>query len=339
MANNTIAILTTNLEFEELVEEAFLKYRSKGFPHYFLTSEEKFKKLTQLRNYPHSNLIVDGDIIQKMHGLSLAWCYFPHSWSVQCGSMKTPMQVFESDVDFKRAIGKRLKYGTGRITDAAIRKAVRSYSGAQGVSNFRPTAAAAIYHTYLPPTGGTVWDMSCGYGGRLLGAIACNHVSRYVGTDPCSPTMTGLQTMARELGRDGLTIELHKMGSEDFLPERNSFDLCFSSPPYFDTEKYSSESTQSFLKYPDKDSWLHVFMGTTLDNCWHGLKSTGHLIVNIANVSSYPTLESDFVAMACARGWELERTLRLALSKMMGTRRAGGESFKYEPVFVFKKKA
>ena len=111
-----------------------------------------------------------------MHGLALAWSYFPHCWSVQCGSMKTPMEVFESDIDFKRAIAKRLKYGTGRITDAEIRKAVRSFSGAQGASNFRPTAAAAIYHTFLPTTGGTVWDMSSGYGGRLLGAIACNHV-------------------------------------------------------------------------------------------------------------------------------------------------------------------
>jgi hypothetical protein len=128
---------------------------------------------------------VDGDI-----GLALAWSYFPHSWSVQCGSMKTPIQVFESDIDFKRAIAKRLKYGTGRITDAEVRKAVRSYSGAQGVSNFRPTAAAAIYHTFLPRTGGTVWDMSSGFGRRLLGAIACNRVSRYVGTDPCSQTMT-----------------------------------------------------------------------------------------------------------------------------------------------------
>jgi DNA modification methylase len=129
------------------------------------------------------------------------------------------------------------------------------------------------------------------------------------------------------------------MGSEDFLPDRNSFDLCFSSPPYFDTEKYSGESTQSYGRFPSRESWLNGFLGATLDNCWCGLKSSGRLIINIANVSSYPTLESDFVAMACARGWELERTLRLALSKMMGTRRTGGESFKYEPVSVFKKEA
>ena len=274
-----------------------------------------------------------------MHGLALAWSYFSHSWSVQCGTKKTPMQVFKSDVDFKRAIGKRLKYGTGRITDAAIRKAVRSYSGAQGVSNFRPSAAAAVYHSFLPPKGGTVWDMSSGYGGRLLGAIACDVVSRYIGTDPCAKTIAGLRAMARELGRDGLDIELYEVGSEDFLPERNSLDVCFSSPPYFDTEKYSSELSQSYIKFPTKEAWLDKFLGRTLDNCWYGLKSSGRLIINIANVKSYPALEADFESMALARDWKLESKLRYALSRMMGTRKSGSDPFKYEPVFVLKKKA
>ncbi len=119
MAKNTYTIPATELDFDALVEEAFLKYRTKGFPHYLLTPQQKFKELTSLTSYCHSDLIVDGDILQTMHGLALAWSYFPHAWSVQCGSMKTPMQVFESDVDFKRAIAKRLKYGTGKITDAS----------------------------------------------------------------------------------------------------------------------------------------------------------------------------------------------------------------------------
>jgi hypothetical protein len=252
--------------------------------------------------------------------------------------MKTPMQVFESDVDFKRAIAKRLEYGSGKLTDAEIRKAVRSYSGAQGVSNFRPTAAASVYHTFLPAGGGTVWDMSSGFGGRMLGAIACENVSLYVGTDPCSQTMTGLRSMARELGRNDLTIELHEMGSEDFLPDRNTFDLCFSSPPYFDTEKYSNESTQSYVRFPSKEAWLYGFLGTTLDNCWCGLKSTGHLIINIANVKSYPTMEKEFVTMACSRGWRLVRTIRYSLSRIMGTRKPEGDRFKYEPVFIFERR-
>ena len=270
--------------------------------------------------------------------LSLAWSYFPHSWSVQCGSMKTPMQVFESDIDFKKAIAKHFTYGSGPLTDAAVRRVVRYCSGAQAVSNFKPASAASIYHAFLPSTGGTVWDLSSGYGGRLLGAIACDHVTRYIGTDPCSATMKGLQTMARELGREDLDVELHEVGSEDFVPDRDSLDACFTSPPYFGTEKYSDEPTQSYIKFPTKEAWLHGFMGRTLDNCLRGLKPSGHLIVNIANVKLYPTLEADFEQMALSRGWKLEHKLRYALSRIIGNKKLGGDPFKYEPIFVFKKK-
>jgi hypothetical protein len=337
VANNTCSKLSI-VQNEKFVEATFREYRTKGFPYYTFSPEQKYQKLTQLMNYNHIDVIDGRTIRQTMHGLALAWSYFRHSWSVRCGAMKTPLEVFESDHDLRAAIAKRMKYGNGRITDAEVRKAVRSYSGAQGVSNFRPSAAASIYHTFLPKAGGKVWDMSSGFGGRLLGAIACDRVTRYVGTEPCSQTMTGLRTMARELGRDGLEIELHKMGSEDFLADRNSFDLCFSSPPYFDTEKYSRESTQSYLRFPNRESWLNGFLGTTLDNCWCGLKPSGRLIINIANVTSYPTLEEEFVAMACSRGWRLEGKLRYALSRMMGTRKSNDGSFKYEPIFIFGKK-
>ena len=41
--------------------------------------------------------------------------------------------------------------------------------------------------------------MSAGFGGRLLGALACDRVDRYVGTDPSTYAMDGLREMAAEL--------------------------------------------------------------------------------------------------------------------------------------------
>mgnify|MGYP003326451474 CR=1 FL=1 len=79
-----------------------------------------------------------------------------------------------------------------------MRSMLRRYSGTQMVSNFRPTAAAALYDIFVdknsPLEGteaGTVWDPSMGYGGRLLGAIAAG--VNYIGTDPCIPTFKGLE--------------------------------------------------------------------------------------------------------------------------------------------------
>jgi hypothetical protein len=76
-------------------------------------------------------------------------------------------------------------------------------------------------------------------------------------------------------------------------------------------------------------------MGSTLSNAHLGLVAAGRLVVNIANVKSYPTLTKDFLSLARRCGFCHVETLRLALSAIQGTRK--GSPYKYEPVFVFKK--
>lgn len=338
------------LTLEEYQHTVLGYYRLAGFPHYDMDEREKIQKFDSLLRYDHSKVFKDGIVNQTMHGLGLAWCYFPHMWKVQCNGMRTPFEVFSDDSLFMKAIVKRMKWGT-YISDSGIRKGLRSYSGTQCVSNFRPTAAASVYLRYLPESGGVTWDMSSGFGGRLLGAMSCSRVRRYIGTDPCSETMDGLLKMKAELTpwlyklqptRPEIAIELHKIGSEDYAPEPESIDCCFTSPPYAGHEKYNDEDTQSYLKFPSQSAWLNEFMRRTLLNCHKGLKSTGHLVVNIAGVKGYPKLNHDFHALALTCGFELEEAAVLNLSRMMGTRTAGGVkkegSYKTEPVFVFRKR-
>jgi hypothetical protein len=203
---------------------------------------------------------------------------------------------------------------------------------------------AAICDRYLPKVGGVVWDMCAGYGGRLTGSMVSDRVTRYVGSEPALLTMTGLCEMRDELpslmrymGYDPPEIELHMKGSEDYHPEPESLDLCFTSPPYGPRhEQYSTEPTQSGIRFPTNEKWLHGFMQMTLDNCMTGLKRDGILAINIASVKGYPTLQEDFVALAVANGWRLVETLQLALSKMVGTGKRLA-SFKFEPIYVFRK--
>jgi hypothetical protein len=320
----------------QFTDDIFRYYRQAGFPYYKLTADERQKEFGKLLACDYTTLISEDVVKQTMHGLKLAWSYHPHSWSVQCGTMLTPVQVFRDDTLFRKAIAKRIAYGDN-ISDSAIRKVLRTFSGTQSVSNFRPTAAATIYHHLLPEGGGTVYDPSAGFGGRLLGAMTCTRVQKYIATDPSTASWQGCQQMADELNSHGIPIQLVNCGSENFRPDPESIDLAFSSPPYFDTEKYSDEHTQSFAKFGSREEWLNGFMKRTLTNCHYGLKTTGLLAINIANVKSYPKLEDDFVELAAACGFRLVRTLKLALSVMMGTRQVGGAKFKYEPIFVFQK--
>ena len=221
-----------------------------------------------------------------------------------------------------------------------------TYCGSHAVSNFKPSAAAAIYNKYLPETGGVVFDPSAGFGGRFLGALACRKVKRYVACDPATETFTGLETMASEVGnaartlRRDMGVEPYHCGSEDMRPnlQHSSVDCVLWSPPYFDTEKYSTEPTQSYLTFPTPESWLEGFVGATLDNIAYALKPEGVLAVNIADVSTFPDLEKAFLALAESKGWKRVETLHIELSPMWGTREPGYEP-KLEPVFILRRKA
>jgi hypothetical protein len=324
----------------------FEHYRREGFPVYSLKRDEKHQELLDLLVADHVTIIDQKrKIRQTMTGLALAWHYFPCAWQIRCGKRMTPLELFRDDALFLRAIERRTKLGNA-FTDSGMRKILRSFSSTQSVSNFRPTAAAAVYHRLLPERGGVVWDMCSGFGGRLLGAIACDRVDAYIGTDPSTYAIDGLREMAGELvpmaeqfGRRTLEVELHKVGSEEFVPEQNSLDVAFTSPPFGSGwEKYSDEASQSYKKFPTQHDWLHGYIGATLRNCSHGLKRKGILAVNIASVAAYPNLATVFVRYAEDNGWRLIETLQLQLSKMVGLKHLGNGAFKTEPIFVFRKR-
>jgi hypothetical protein len=318
---------------QEFATEVFHHYRAKGFPLYNLTEEERRKEYDKLLNYfmEKGDTVIDGDVIrQTMHGLALAWSYMHHSWGVKVGTMLTPFEIYGSDVLFMKAIRRRMVRGDF-ISDAGMRKALRSFSGAQSVSNFRPTAAAAIYRKYAGNEA-VVWDMSCGYGGRLLGAMIAQNVATYIGTDPAEDTMRGLLGIAMNFAVGSNTfVELRMQGSETTFLEPESIDFAFTSPPYFDTEKYSSEDTQSYMKYGTVETWNDGFLRSTIRNAYIALKHDKYMILNVADVKSHKNLVADTKRIALEEGFVWVEELKLSLSSIT----KGG--YKYEPVLVFKK--
>ena len=298
------------------------------FPYYPTDCAWREKEFNSFMTYNPS--LWETDIPQSMHGLALAWSYMPHAFFVKCSGLKSPLETFNTDKDLIR---KKMKQMDMRETPSGLRKTLKMMTGSQSVSNFRPTAAYSIYRRYMPENGLT-WDMSAGYGGRLLGAI--RNFTNYIATEPCQLTYDSLNEIINDFGKTSNLYNNHpyfeivKLGSEEFLPDRNSIDLAFTSPPYFDTEHYSDEETQSYIKYPTQELWLDKFLRKTINNVRRGLKDSGHLIINIANVKSYKNLEEDVVRVCNEEGFKLKDTHRLALSRM-------NSGFKYEPVFVFEK--
>jgi len=330
--------IVNNLEGYDIeygVEVIFDYYRRNGFPHYTIREDEKHDHMRKLQKFDVDTIFIDNQIIQTMHALRMAWTYFPHFWEIKCGNAKrTPMETFLDDKRFKSVIRKCwnwcLNYTEGVNSvfhENRLRQSLKIYTGTQAVSNFRPTAAKLIYEKF---GGDTIWDMSCGWGGRLIGFLASSR-KKYIGTEPSSLTFEGLQKIKKDFSYLKKSVELHKLGSEEFVPDKNSLDLCFTSPPYFDTEKYSDEVTQSYIKYPTKEEWVNGFLRKTIENCYRGLKDGKHMLINIANTPKYKFIEEETQRIAKELGFVQNDTVQLTLSSVMGA------GYKYEPIFVFKK--
>lgn len=316
-------------QMEEFKESIFNYYRNTGFPYFNLSKEQRVKIFEKLCKFDSSKLLKDNNILsQNMLGLNLANYYMPHMWEVKCGNFYTPFDTFNDNERFKIAINKRIQLGDN-ISDAGIRKALCWTQGTQRVSNFRPTIAKYIYDNYSG--GGNVLDFSSGFGGRLFGALSSDKVKYYFGIEPSTQTYNFLYNIIKDFDYTNKS-KIYPFPLEDTNLKDNYFDLAFSSPPYYLTEKYSDEPTQSCNRYKTKEEWREKFLKVLIEKCHKYLKSGGYFIINIANVKTYNDLESDTIKLANDLNFEYIKTYQMSLSALMK------KGFKYEPIFVFRKK-
>jgi len=128
-----------------------------------------------------------------------------------------------------------------------------------------------------------VLDFSSGWGDRLCGFLASD-AKHYVGVDPNESLFQGYDRMLADFNVPNKKVELFNSCAEDVSYGNREFDLVFTSPPYYDVERYTQESNQSWKQYKKLDNWLNNFLFQALDNAWDHLKRGGHLVVNISDV-------------------------------------------------------
>ncbi len=105
--------------------------------------------------------------------------------------------------------------------------------------------------------------------------------------------------------------------------------LVFTSPPYFNTEEYSYEPTQSFIRYPNPKDWMHYFLFAALETAINSLVTDGYLIVNIKDIPDIPELVHAMFNYLSSRVRYIE-TLFMCM-------RSANNIHNTEPIFIFKK--
>lgn len=321
-----------------LVERIFRHYRhtyGENFPFDVLTDKvisRDFGRVAQVRT--RTCLDPDsGQIKQSMMGLTTANGFHPEMVNVRCRTFRTPMEVYLSDDLFRQALRKRVRFGDS-LKPWGVRKALCAFSRTQRVSNFRPTAAKALYQFFKPRL--TV-DFCAGWGGRLLGAMASN--TPYVGIDPNTLSVQGNQRMLDEVSRitgRSFDASLIQGCAEDLLGNGAwEPDLIFTSPPYFDVERYSEEPTQSYLRYPTQERWYQGFLHKVIEGSYTDLSRDGFLVLNVN-----PDMKAETIRLALQCGFRFLTEWELLLSRQQFTKGQGEQgNYRHEPVLIFSKGA
>jgi hypothetical protein len=320
-------------KINEIIEVVIDYYYAKGFPYYEINPEKIKKEYNYLLNFNVSDLeLPDNNLQQNMTGLNTVNSFHPEMWSVQCNKAKTPVEIFYDRTLFRNALRKRIKYSDTKLVDFNIRKSLKAF-GTQAVSNFRPTIAKWVYQNFCPENG-DVLDPCAGYGGRLFGA-ACSHIKSYTGVDPTAVTQTGNLRLAEELQYVAYAnfpaIRLDALPFEDW-DSVNKFDLVFTSPPYFNIEKYSNYGNQSYIRYPEYELWIKGFLRPLIEKSFGFLKQGGYLVLNVGKPIDKDTLDigNEIFEQNPDVYW-------MRLSKFLGQGNKDSVSHKVEPLFVWRK--
>jgi DNA methylase len=166
-------------------------------------------------------------------------------------------------------------------------------------SQFKPDVAKFIYyHTKSKK----ILDLSCGWGDRLAGFYATSDADEYIGCDPNGAVyevykqqcldyekFLGHKATITEYNdyfecRGSKFVRIYNLPAEDvdWKQYESYFDLIFTSPPYFDLEKYDeTNENQSWIRYDTFDRWKNDFLFKVIELTVPTLNNNGCYMINI----------------------------------------------------------
>ena len=222
-----------------------------------------------------------------------------------------------------------------------------------------------------------VLDVCSGWGSRLLGTLCVFNRLRvdyynrfrkqlhitYLSTDPNklvddrfkNIVLDWFQFIEPEDTSEYFHLEKETMGCEtpEFLDYCKSVldkiglsgvNVSFTSPPYFNREKYSKDKGQSYLRYPTYPEWSDKFLSGMINNVHELLSPGSRFYLNISNTlepdGKVNPLEIDSCRFLEELGMCSIMTYKMVLSGSSDSEHkvtVGFVPHKYEPVFVYEK--
>jgi len=249
----------------------------------------------------------------------------------------SPIDAWKNKDFLVKIVTEFLENNTGDLTSFDLRELI--WSNRLECNSFKASLASSVYWQFNAKK---ILDISSGWGDRLLGAMA-HYSDRYLGFDPnieLQPGYNGMKDMFL-LEKYKSAFEVRPIQFEEADLQGETFDLIFTSPPYYDFEVYvEGDKTQSMERYKTLDEWLVGFLFTSLKKAWSVLIQSGNMVIHI-NDPNYPKQISEskkhrFVeAMILFVGGWCEGSIFDGVIGTIGEQGADKRPAKARPMWVF----
>lgn len=289
-------------------DEIISFFKIYGFPYSKVQDFNADKIINSIRN---NKIMIDenGEIgVGASSGNDILLTFFPHFYDVYQDGGHSARWYFENKLD--HILNDIRKYSESYPTVSKVRSCLIQHGR---ISGFRPVIAKQIYDKYCPENG-IVLDPCGGWGGRMLGAYCSDKVKRYDCMQASSKTYMSLQNVKSYFNKhvENKNINVFNGAYEESIFSENTYDMIFTSPPYYCKEHYSDDYVESCNKYKTYDEWKNGFLYGFIEKSHLYLKQGGCFAVNIDDVAIgkniFP-LKDDFMEIYGKLGFQLKQKL------------------------------
>lgn len=240
---------------------------------FVLLITNKFNEILQ-----YAELSKGGKTCQKTSLL-----FNPHRLEVKTKTSKVSIfEALKTD-SFISGLSRATLFKKGKVNELLYQVLQLGINGVQYVNEFPPHIARDLYLEYGLTKHSKILDPCSGWGGRMLGAsVVCDS---YTGFEPSTKTHKGLIELFDFIKsmNNSFNAEINCTPFEDSNLQDNTFDFAFTSPPYFDTEEYSNEETNSLIKYNTFNKWCEGFYLPMIQKTMNALKKDSTFVLNIGS--------------------------------------------------------
>lgn len=277
-----------NKDFNSNIEMLILFIQT-FYPFYWMENDEKLddliEKIKSSKAKELASTVRLGNDFLKSR--------FKSYYMASKGKKQSMVNAYNNPLELRKIVENRLGITYKEKWDLTPEVIRRGFiSNYYSVSFFNPVNAYNIYNVIAKP-GDKVLDMSCGFGGRMLGWHCFQNGGEYIGYEPNITTYNELVEFSKELGSN---IRLYNSPFEYANEEK--VDVCFSCPPYYDIEIYSKDSTQSVYGFKNFQKWIDGWMIPCIDK----MKRMGDKVYLVVDERIYKAIGGEIVAKIKNKG-------------------------------------